>query len=503
VTAVQLGMPAKQKPPVNATGKQAARSEASREPEAHRLVVVSNRVANLQAKAQTGGLAVALADALRASKGLWFGWSGETSADAPQTVPKIDRVGELTVATIDLTPEEEEGYYLGYANRCLWPSLHYRLDLALCNEQHADIYFDANARFAENLIPLLRPGDMIWVHDYHLIPLAEELKRQGCASRIGFFLHTPFPSPEIFAAIPHQKRLGNALMAFDVVGFQTQADRENFARYVCGFMNGEPLKGDLLTAQGQTTQASVFPVGIDVKAFAELAKAADNLGSLLPQSGDKDMKTIIGVDRLDYTKGLPERLRAFETLLEQFPQHRRHVRLVQIAPPTRETLPVYQDIRREVERLVGQINGRFGDLDWQPVTYLHRPFPQEVLARLCRESAVGLVTPLRDGMNLVAKEYIAAQRPQDPGVLVLSRFAGAAEQLREALLINPHDVPELARTLDRALTMPRQERWARFNRLKQRIETYDVTNWRDSFLQTFASSDADPINVFANKLGAA
>jgi trehalose 6-phosphate synthase len=247
----------------------------------------------------------------------------------------------------------------------------------------------------------------------------------------------------------------------------------------------------------------VFPIGIDVAGFAKLAKTDDNLEPLLPKAGEADMKTIIGIDRLDYTKGLPERLRAFETLLEQFPQHRRHVRLVQIAPPTRETLPVYQDIRREVERLVGQINGRFGDLDWQPVTYLHRPFPQQVLARLCRESAVGLVTPLRDGMNLVAKEYVAAQRPEDPGVLVLSRFAGAAEQLREALLINPHDVSELAITLDRALTMPRQERWARFNRLKQRIETYDVTNWRDSFLQTFAKSDTDPINVYADKLGVA
>lgn len=508
VTATKMAGPAK-KTTVHDRRKAAAEtaeaSESSTESpqDQQRLVVVSNRVANLKAKAQTGGLAVALADALRASKGLWFGWSGESSPLACETPPKVETVGDLTMATIDLTPEEEEGYYLGYANRCLWPSLHYRLDLALCNEEHTDIYFEVNARFAENLIPLLQPGDMIWVHDYHLIPLAEELHRRGCRARIGFFLHTPFPSPEIFAAIPHQKRLGNALMTYDLLGFQTHADRENFARYVSGFMNGEALEGDLLTAQGQTTRAGVFPIGIDVAGFAKLAKADDTLRSLLPEAGEQDMKTIIGVDRLDYTKGLPERLRAFEVLLEQFPQHRRHVRLVQIAPPTRETLPVYQDIRREVERLVGQINGRFGDLDWQPVTYLHRPFPQEVLARLCRESAVGLVTPLRDGMNLVAKEYVAAQRPKDPGVLVLSRFAGAAEQLFEALLINPHDVNEMARTLDRALTMQHQERWARFNRLKQRIEAYDVTKWRDNFIQTLSDSEANPIKVFADKLGAA
>jgi trehalose 6-phosphate synthase len=222
----------------------------------------------------------------------------------------------------------------------------------------------------------------------------------------------------------------------------------------------------------------------------------------LPFAGE-NMKTIIGVDRLDYTKGLPERLRAFEELLERFPHHRGQVRLIQIASPTRETLPVYQEVREEVERLVGRINGRFGDLNWRPVTYLHRSLPQSDLARLYRESAVGLVTPLRDGMNLVAKEYVAAQIPEEPGVLVLSRFAGAAEQLRESLLINPHDINELARTLDRALTMPRQERWARHNRLMQRISTNDLANWRDSFIQSFAASDPATLNLFTETLGAA
>ena len=495
VTKVELGMPSKPMRPANTEGPEIAQKPG-------RLVVVSNRVADLTAKTQTGGLAVALGDALRASRGLWFGASGQTSVNALKSPPKIDTVGEMTRATIDLTPEEEEGYYYGYSNRCLWPAFHYRLDLARCKESDAEIYFNVNARFADALMPLLLPGDMVWVHDYHLIPFAEELKRRGCASRIGFFLHTPFPSPEIFAAVPQQKRLGNALMTYDVVGFQTSADRDNFARYVTTFLDGERLDGDRLTAQGQTTQASAFPIGIDAAGFVRLAQTESAKGPLLPFLGD-DVKTIIGVDRLDYTKGLPERLRAFEKLLETCPQHRRQVRLVQIAAPTREELPVYQEIREEVERLVGRINGRFGDLSWQPVTYLHRPVPQEILARLYRESAVGLVTPLRDGMNLVAKEYIAAQAPEDPGVLVLSRFAGAAEQLREALLINPHDTNEMARALDRALTMPRQERWARHNRLMQRIETYDVANWRDSFLQTFAESESQPLNLFAQRLGAA
>jgi len=467
-----------------------------------RLVVVSNRVADFSAKFQTGGLAVALGDALKASQGLWFGWSGEVAEVAANTEPKIETGSGLTVATIDLTPEEAEGYYYGYANRCLWPALHYRLDLAQCNEAHSETYFNVSARFADALMPLIKPDDLIWVHDYHQIPLAEELRGRGCTSRIGFFLHTPFPSPEIFAAVPGQKRLGNALMVYDVVGFQTCADRDNFRRYVAAYLDGEQLRGDRIAAQGETTLASVFPIGIDAAAFRKLADAESAKDPLLPELGD-DVKTIIGVDRLDYTKGLPERLRAYETLLEEYPEHRGRVRLVQIAPPTRETLPVYQEIRDEVERLVGRINGRFGDLRWTPVSYLHRGVPQDVLTRLYRESAVGLVTPLRDGMNLVAKEYVAAQAPQNPGVLVLSRFAGAAEQLREALLINPHDINEMARALDRALTMPRQERWARHNRLWQRIETYDLANWRDSFIQTFAESDSDPVNLFPKKLGAA
>jgi trehalose 6-phosphate synthase len=470
--------------------------------DSRRLVVVSNRVADLTAKYQSGGLAVALADALKASHGLWFGWSGEVNPKALASEPKLETVAGLTVGTIDLTPAEEQGYYFGYANRCLWPALHYRLDLAQCSETHSETYFKVNARFAEALMPLLKPGDLIWVHDYHLIPLAEELRRRGCTSRIGFFLHTPFPSPEIFAAVPGQKRLGNALMVYDVLGFQTRSDRDNFRRYVAAWLDGEQLRGGRLTAQGETTQASVFPIGIDTAGFRQLAERESAKGPLLPTLGE-DVKTILGVDRLDYTKGLPERLRAFECLLEGFPDHRGKVRLVQIAPPTRETLPVYQEIREEVERLVGRINGRFGDLSWTPVTYLHRGVPQDALARLYREAAVGLVTPLRDGMNLVAKEYIAAQSAEDPGVLVLSRFAGAAEQLREALLINPHDINEMARALDRALTMPREERWSRHKRLLQRIETYDLANWRDSFIQSFASSDSDPVNLFANTLGAA
>jgi trehalose 6-phosphate synthase len=469
---------------------------------AGRLVVVSNRVADLSAKCQSGGLAVAVAHALKGSRGLWFGWSGETSEDAPATPPTIEAHGELSLVKLDLTPEEEEGYYYGYANRCVWPALHYRLDLARCSEVDAETYFSVNARFADALMPLLEPADTIWVHDFHLIPLGEELRLRGCTAGIGFFLHTPFPSPEIFAAVPHQKRLGRALMVYNLVGFQTESDRENFARYVASCLDGERLRGDLLTAHDQTTKAAIFPIGIAAEEFARLAETESAKGRLLPVH-DEEMKTVIGVDRLDYTKGIPERLRAFEALLATYPAHRRRVRLVQIGSPTRETLPIYQEVREEVEWLVGRINGRFGDLSWTPVTYLHRAIPQHQLARLYRESAVGLVTALRDGMNLVAKEYVAAQRAEDPGILMLSRFAGAAEELKEALLINPHDTNEMARALDRALNMRRPERWARHRQLMQRIQTGNVGHWRDTFLDAVGAPNFGTADYSGHNRGAA
>jgi trehalose 6-phosphate synthase len=252
----------------------------------------------------------------------------------------------------------------------------------------------------------------------------------------------------------------------------------------------------------QTTKAAIFPIGIAAEEFARLAETESAKGRLLPVH-DEEMKTVIGVDRLDYTKGIPERLRAFEALLATYPAHRRRVRLVQIGSPTRETLPIYQEVREEVEWLVGRINGRFGDLSWTPVTYLHRAIPQHQLARLYRESAVGLVTALRDGMNLVAKEYVAAQRAEDPGILMLSRFAGAAEELKEALLINPHDTNEMARALDRALNMRRPERWARHRQLMQRIQTGNVGHWRDTFLDAVGAPNFGTADYSGHNRGAA
>jgi trehalose 6-phosphate synthase len=451
-----------------------------------RLVVVSNRVAEHKAMTQTGGLAVALAQALSDSGGLWFGWSGDISPAAHSKV-RIEKIGPLTRATIDLTETEEEGYYSGFANGSLWPALHYRLDLAHASIEQSQTYFSVNARFADSLVPLLGEHDTIWVHDYHLIPLGQELRRRGVKCRIGFFLHTPFPSPEIFAAVPHQARLGAALMSYDLVGFQTHNDCDNFKRYVEQILSGKRLGEDRLCLNGRYAVARPYPIGMDVDGFHAIAEnAAQDLAAL---GVSPDEKIVIGVDRLDYTKGLPERLLGFQRLLEHYPEHRGKVRFIQVAPPTRQNVSGYDELRNEVEALVGHINGAFGDLTWTPVSYLHRALPHKTLAALFRASSVGLVTPLRDGMNLVAKEFVAAQNASDPGVLVLSRFAGAAEQLEDAVLINPHDADEMARALDRALTMKSEERRVRHARLFSVIEDSDISSWRDAFLSHLAETD--------------
>lgn len=457
---------------------------------ARRLVVVSNRVADFTAKFQTGGLAVALGDALKASHGLWFGWSGETAKDASGAEPKVETVSGLTVATIDLTPEEAEGYYYGYANRCLWPALHYRLDLAQCNEEHNEIYFNVSARFADALMPLIGPDDLIWVHDYHLIPLAEELRGRGCTSRIGFFLHTPFPSPEIFAAVPGQKRLGNALMVYDVVGFQTCSDRDNFRRYVAAFLDGEQLRGDRIAAQGETTLASVFPIGIDAAAFRKLAESESAKGPILPVLGE-DMKTIIGVDRLDYTKGLRHRLKAYEELLAEGEIGPPEATFVQIATPSRERVESYRTLRTELETTVGRINGEYSAIGAAAVHYFHQSFPREEMAAFFLAADVMLVTPLRDGMNLVAKEYVTC-RHDHGGALVLSEFTGAWHELHQAYVCNPHDIEGLKQTILKAIRSPEKEKRRLMKALRRRVGDHDVQRWASRFLSALEYAPERP-----------
>ncbi len=454
-----------------------------------RLIVASNRVADIDKAVQSGGLAVALEDALQRGRGLWFGWDGTTVEEDASVGIKLQQHNGIRTATIPLTRRDYEEYYLGFSNRALWPTFHYRLDLAHFDHAFLEGYRRVNQRLAQSLAALIEPDDLIWVHDYHLIPLAAELRLQGVKDRIGFFLHIPFPSPDFFSAIPDHAWLAEVMFSYDVVGFQTSNDAANFVRYVVESAGGEALSEDRVSAFGRTIIARAFPIGIDPDSVYEMAHTpeADAHMARLQRRSMANM-FVLGVDRLDYTKGLPGRMRAFKRLLELYPDLRKRVTMMQIAPPTREEVEAYTDIRQELEGLSGSINGEFGDFDWTPVRYIHRAIPRATLAALFRASQVGLVTPLRDGMNLVAKEYIASQDPEDPGVLVLSKFAGAAEDLVEAIAVNPYDTDEVADALHTALTMPAAERRERYESLIVRVRENNVARWRETFLDALRSA---------------
>jgi trehalose 6-phosphate synthase len=459
-----------------------------------RLVVVSNRVADPR-KTAAGGLAVALGDVLNNTGGLWFGWSGkivEAADGRPgEAAVRSHQAGPVKLVTIDLSREDHDAYYAGYSNGVLWPVFHYRLDLADFDAGYIAGYRRVNQLFARKLLPLLRDDDLIWVQDYHLIPLAAELRALGCAQRIGFFLHIPVPPPLILAAIPGHDWLMRALFAYDLVGFQSEADHSHFRRYVETEAHAQSLGDGRWRAFNRTVQAGAFPIGIDVDEFTALADAPDGREMYERMRREYSRrKLLVGVDRLDYSKGLPNRMRAFRDMLQRYPETHNSATLIQIASPSREDVSAYTDILHELESLCGSINGNYGELDWMPVRYIHRTVARSRLPGLYRASGVALVTPLRDGMNLVAKEFIASQDPQDPGVLVLSRFAGAAEQLTDALLVNPYDVEATANAIHLALQMPVEERRARHQALLANIRQYDVHWWCNSYLEQLARAEA-------------
>ena len=452
-----------------------------------RLVLVSNRVAPPKGGSRAGGLAVALEAMLRERGGLWFGWSGEVTTKLRNRV-KMTTVEGVTYAIVDLDAASRDAYYNGFANRSLWPLFHYRLDLSNFDRRYHEEYERVNTLFAKRLCPLVRPGDMIWVHDYHLIPLGEALRKMGCEASMGFFLHIPFPVPEVLTALPRHRRLIRSLLAYDLVGFQTPGDLNAFRSYVLQELKGRASGDNVLSAYGQTVEARVFPVGIDPDEFVSLAnspQARQQAKAMRDSLSGRHL--IIGVDRLDYTKGLPERLEAFQRLLQDHPENRSHVSLLQIASPSRSDVPEYKDIRLRLETTAGHVNGKFAEVDWVPIRYINRYYSRRTLAGLFRTSRIGLVTPLRDGMNLVAKEYVAAQDEKDPGVLLLSRFAGAASQLGDALIVNPHDVAEVAAKLQQGLRMPLAERRQRWSAMMAEVRRSDVKSWRDDFLEALGA----------------
>ena len=448
-----------------------------------RLIIASNRIASPGAE-RAGGLAMALGDALaERGGGVWFGWSGETVERETRGV-RLFAEGNVDFALADLTQAEYEGYYLGYANRALWPVFHYRVDLAHFDETEFAAYEAVNRRFARLLAQFTRTDDIVWVHDYHFLLMGQEMRASGWDGSMGFFLHIPFPAPEVFTSLPHHQRLARGLCAYDLVGFQTERDSANFRRYLVELAGAVVQDDGRIRVFDRTVSVDSFPIGVDPDDIATAAEAeegrsaAARLGRLTEHRA-----LVIGVDRMDYSKGLPQRMEAFGRMLDDHQELHGRVSFLQIAPPSREAVDAYQVLREELDRLSGRINGDYADLDWMPIRYLARSYSRGALCGLYRLARVGLVTPLYDGMNLVAKEFVAAQVPDDPGALVLSEFAGAAEQLPAALLVNPHDIGATADATFRALSMPLEERQERWQELIRAVRDQDIGWWRRRFLE--------------------
>ena len=460
-----------------------------------RLVVISNRLAIPQKDGTlpAGGLAVGVHAALQETGGIWFGWNGET-VESRQHAPDIVERDGITYATVGLTERDINEYYNGFSNSAMWPLLHYRLDLARFERRDFLSYMRVNDQLAQSLLPLLKPDDTIWIHDYHLIPLARSLRQQGVRNRLGFFLHTPFPPADIFAALPRHGNILRAMCDYDLLGFQTQGDLAAFHNCLDVIAKARISDDDTISAFGRTTRAGVFPIGLDTENVRTMAaqhddsEARDRLQKILLGRG-----MIVGVERLDYSKGLPQRFEAYRELLDIHQGLRRNVTFMQIAPPSRSDVYGYGEIRTELENLTGNINGIYADFDWVPVRYLNRSFSRDMLTCFYREAQVGLVTPLRDGMNLVAKEYIASQDPDSPGALVLSKFAGAADQMKEALIVNPYDTSEVANALYHALNMSLRERRKRWRALMDGLVEHDIQHWRRAFLDALSRTEVETV----------
>jgi trehalose 6-phosphate synthase len=462
-----------------------------------RLVLVSNRVSvpNGDGAKRAGGLEVALRPALERNGGVWFGWSGKAVPPADVEMHTVHHKNVTYVIT-DLSEDDYQEYYNGFANRVLWPILHFRLDLAEFARRDLSGYMRVNEHFATELGKIIEPDDLIWVHDYHLIPIADALRRRGHADRIGFFLHVPMPPPEVLASLPNHEQLIPLLLQYDVVGFQTEGDSGNFVRYL--ITENQDSRGEVgvfetsghqiaFALNGRLTRVGSFPVGIEPRGFQTLARRnvrSPLVKNLVTSLGGRTL--IIGVDRLDYSKGLVQRLEAFEIFLARNPEWQGNVTYLQITPKNRSEIPEYLELAQAVGSVAGRINGKYGEVSWTPI---NRVYSRSVLAGLYRTARVGLVTPLRDGMNLVAKEYVAAQDPNNPGVLILSRFAGAAVEGKRALLVNPYDAESVAGAIAQALAMPLDERRERHAALMHGILENNVDKWQKDFLDALRSED--------------
>jgi trehalose 6-phosphate synthase/phosphatase len=471
-----------------------------------RLVVVSNRLPYVFARTPdggwkteggSGGLVSALVPVLRDRGGTWIGWPGtsENGAGLSEALLAASRKLGITLRGVQLDAADVDNFYHGFSNEIIWPLFHDFASLCRFEAKYWNSYKEVNRRFAEAVVEECGKADFVWVHDYHLMNVAAEARSLGCKVRMGFFLHIPFPPPDIFFKLPWRSTLLHALLRYDLLGFQTMRDRRNFIQCL-RLSEGQVTvqgKGNVVrvTAGSYTTRIGNFPISIDYGNFARQAAAADvsaradELHRLLP-----NRKLILGVDRLDYTKGIPHRLQAFRTALDRYPELRERVSLIQVVVPSRVDIPQYHELKTQIEQLVGEINGTFmRPGGWVPVWYVYSSLSRSDLLAYYRAAHIALVTPLKDGMNLVAKEYCACSIEEDC-VLILSEFAGAAAQLqRGALLVNPYDIEGVADAIHRAYTMNDDERRNRMRRLRRGVRECDIFWWVDSYLQAAIERD--------------
>lgn len=454
-----------------------------------RLVVLSNRVPKPGRTSQAGGLAVALAEAVRPGS-LWIGWSGRIG---PGTELSLREEQGVTYAVFDLTEAEHRGYYSECSNNAIYPLLLFRLGLMRFRAEEFDVYHAVNQRFAATALGMLRPDDLVWVHDYHLMLVPAALRAMGARQRVGFFFHTPFPPPAIFAVGPRARALLAGVCGADVVGFQTASDRDGFLACVAELLGASADDEGCFVHEGRLVHTLVCPVGIDADGFARMAAdAVERLPSRRLRASLHGAHLLFGADRLDHAKGLPYRVEAFDMLLRHHPEHRRAVSFLQVAALSREEVAEYRRLRREMDERVGDLNGRHGEADWIPLRYITRATLRATLAGFYRLARVGVVIPLRDGFGLGAAEFVAAQDPADPGVLVLSRFAGAAATMGRSLLVNPFDTGAIAAALHQALTMPREERLARHQELLECVRAHNAAHYATRFL---AALDGPGVSV--------
>jgi trehalose 6-phosphate synthase len=447
------------------------------------LIVVSNRISSLADKTNAaGGLAAALYAGMQKSGGTWFGWSGKTVTDTPGPATVVPS-GPAKLATIDYAESEFSDFYNGMSNGTLWPIMHNRVDLMVYDRVWREKYEAINRQVAQEVAKLVKDDSLIWIHDYHFLMVGTYLKQLGVKRPIGFFLHTPFPASFSIECIPRHAELFGHMLSYDLLGFQTGGDQRSFLRYANRSLFITQLDENTVRSAAGVTNLGVFPVGINVDDYVKMAEAAQSdpqVAKLRATMGES--KTIIGVDRLDYSKGLPQRFRGYERLLADYPERRENVTFLQIAPLTRSDVFAYKALQEELAALTGSINGRFGNASWQPIRYTNESYPSHVLAGFYGSCDVCFVTPLRDGMNLVCKEFVACQPESNPGVLVLSQFAGAAVELEAALIVNPYDTEEVSKALERALSMSLDERQDRWRAMMEVLLLNDVTAWFDGFV---------------------